>query len=108
MVEANIANCMGLLADMRQNNARLIQICCTKTDGFELTYSFDVNHSWSHIRLNIEETQEIESVSELFGPAFMYENEIKELFGVRINNIAPDFNGEFYKLAEPAPFNGDS
>ena len=108
MIEANIDNYRELIAEMKQNNARLVQICCTKAEGFELTYSFDIKNSWSHIRLNIEEDQNIESICDLFGPAFMYENEMKDLFGVKINHVTPDFNGEFYKLAEPAPFDGSN
>ena len=108
MTEANLGNCRALISEMKQNNARLVQICCTKTEGFELTYSFDIKNSWSHIRLNIDEEQEIESICDLFSPAFMYENEMKDLFGVKINHVEPDFYGEFYKLAKPAPFGGNS
>ena len=108
MTEANLGSYRALIAEMKQNNARLVQICCTKTEGFELTYSFDINNDWTHIRLNIDGDQEIESVCDLFSSAFMYENEIKDLFGVRIAHVNPDFNGEFYKLAEPAPFAGKS
>ena len=108
MVEAVLENYRELIGGMKQNGARLVQICCTKTEGYELTYSFDVRGAWSHIRLNIGEGQEIESVCDLFGPAFMYENEIKDLFGVKILHVSPDFQGAFYKLAEPAPFGGKS
>ena len=106
MTEANIDNYRALMTEMKQNNARLVQICCTRTEGFELTYSFDINYSWSHIRLNVGEDQEIESICDLFAPAFLYENEMKDLFGVKINHVNPDYGGAFYKLAEPAPFGG--
>ena len=107
MTEAGIDSYRALISEMKERNARLVQICCTKTEGFELTYSFDINNAWTHVRLNIDEDQEIESVSDIFSPAFMYENEIKDLFGVKINRVNPDFHGEFYKLAEPAPFGGN-
>ena len=106
MIEADTGSYRALIAGMKEKNARLVQICCTKTEGYELTYSFDVNNSWEHIRLNIDGDQEIESICGMFGPAFMYENEMKDLFGVKIINISPDFHGEFYRLAEPAPFAG--
>ena len=106
MTETDINGFRALITEMNQNNARLVQICCTKTDGFELTYSFDINNNVTHIRLIINEDQEIESVSDLFKPAFLYENEMKDLFGVKINNVSPDFQGEFYKLSKQAPFSG--
>ena len=108
ITETDLENYRPRIAEMKQNNARLVQICCTKTEGFELTYSFDVNNEWSHVRLNVGEDQEIESVCDLFAPAFMYENEIKDLFGLKIKRVTPDFHGEFYRLAEPAPFSDKS
>jgi len=108
ITEAGLDNYRRLISDMKQNSARLVQICCTKTDGYELTYSFDVDSNWSHVRLNIGGDQEIESVCDLFPPAFMYENEMKDLFGLKIKHVEPDFHGEFYRLASPAPFSGES
>jgi len=107
MINADIGNYRALISGMKEKDARLVQICCTKTDGYELTYSFDTGGAWDHIRLNIGVDQEIESVCDMFGPAFMYENEIKDLFGVKINHVDPDFCGEFYRLAVPAPFGGE-
>jgi ech hydrogenase subunit D len=45
------------------------------------------------------------SISNIFFPAFLYENEMKDLFGVKINNIVLDFNGNLYKVAQKTPMN---
>ena len=106
MIEANLDNYINLITEMKQKNARLIQICCTKTDLFEITYSFEVDNEVRHIRLSVNESQEIESICGIFSPSFLYEIEMKDLFGLKINHITPDFNGTLYKLAAPAPFSG--
>ena len=107
VIEANMNNYMDIISEMKQKNARLVQICCTETDGYEITYSFDVDYDFTHIRLSIIYSQEIESISGMFDSAFLYENEMKDLFGVKIIHISPDFQGELYKLPKSAPFIGE-
>ena len=106
VIEAAVDGCRDIIMEMKHKNARLVQICCTIESGFEITYSFEVKNELLNVRLNIEKHQEIESISDLFEPAFLYENEMKDLYGVMINNISLDFRGEFYKLPMPAPFSG--
>ncbi|MEI7884443.1 MAG: NADH-quinone oxidoreductase subunit C [Clostridia bacterium] len=92
---------------MRLKNAgyRLVAISCTFKNGIELTYSFDESFELLNLRLNIDADVEIESISCIYPYAFLYENEIKELFGVNIQNISVDFNNNLYKIAVKTPFN---
>ena len=43
------------------------------------------------------------SITDLYLEAFVCENEIHDLFDVAISDIAIDFGGMFYQLAEKAP-----
>ena len=45
----------------------------------------------------------VPSVSELFPNAFMFENEMHDLFGVEVSGITLDYRGGFYHLHVPAP-----
>lgn len=45
----------------------------------------------------------VPSVSELFPNAFMFENEMHDLFGVEVSGISLDYRGGFYHLHVPAP-----
>lgn len=83
---------------------RLAAITCTSKEELELTYSFDKEYDFAHIRFLIEPEVEIESISGIYPYAFLYENEIKELFGVKINNISLDYNNTFYNISEQTPF----
>jgi ech hydrogenase subunit D len=91
--------------DMKENGFRLVQISCTRLiDIFELYYSFDKDYDFINIKLNITAEVEIPSISFIYQPAFLYENEIHDLFGIKINNISIDYNGGLYKMSVKTPF----
>lgn len=85
---------------------RLVQISCTFTDpGFELSYSFDKEYALFSLRLVLDSAEkEIPSVSNIYFAAFLYENEIKDLFGLKFKQMALDYKGSFYKTAVKFPF----
>lgn len=93
---------------------RMVQLLCQKRgDGFELIYSFDNNEDKDHKLENIHvflenDSIEVESVSDLFAFAFLYENEVKELFGIKIVNITLDFGGNLYQTKQKRVFNPES
>lgn len=84
---------------------RLVQIHCTRIDtGFELNYSFDRDCHFTNLRLTIDSDAEVQSISRIYWNAFLYENEISDLFGIKIKNIVLDYHGKFYQTAVSAPF----
>jgi ech hydrogenase subunit D len=88
-----------------QNGYRLVQIHCTMVDnGFELNYSFDKDAAFTNLRITIAKDQEISSISNIYWSAFLYENEVADLYGVKIKNIVIDFKGTFYQKTKKAPF----
>lgn len=89
---------------LKNNGYRLVAISSTSKNNIELSYSFDKDYDFVNLRLLLEEDAEIESVSLIYPYAFLYENEIKELFGVRINNITLDYKDTLYNIAEKTPF----
>lgn len=93
-------------ANLKEQGYRLVQICCnTMGDAFELSYTFDKNIKMTNFRMVIPQDLEIMSISHIFPPAFLYENEMKDLFGVKITHITVDFKGTLYKVSVPTPFN---
>ncbi|MDF2540482.1 MAG: ech hydrogenase subunit [Herbinix sp.] len=89
----------------KNDGYRLVAISCTNKNGMELTYSFDKEYELLNVRIITDTEEEIESISSIYSYAFLYENEIKELFGVKIVNIALDFKNHLYKIAVDTPFN---
>ena len=93
-----------VLEERRKNN-RLIQICAVSTEGgYELSYSFAEGYDFRNYRLIIAEDVEIPSSSDLFPSAALYENEMKELFGVNIQHISLDYQNKLYKIDVETPF----
>jgi len=90
----------------KQGGYKLIQMCATKTpEGFELSYSFAIYGDFQTLRINIPEETVIPSITSIYEPAFLYENEMKDLFGVKIDHIAVDYDGNLYRTTIKTPFN---
>jgi len=94
------------VAAMREQGMRLVQISATRLpDEVELTYSFDLNDRLINLRLLIPgEDSVLPSISGIYGCAVLYENEIHDLFDVRVDGLTVDFKGNLYKTAVKFPF----
>lgn len=84
---------------------RLIAISCTYHEGFEITYSFGKEMEFENLRIQITDDVEIASISMIYPYSFLYENEIKELFGAKIMDISLDYEDNLYRIAKKTPFN---
>ncbi len=98
---------------LRDKKYRLVQIHCTQckvgeNDGNELTYTFDKNLEMRQLRVLIPQEYVADSISNLYNYAFIYENEIKDLFGVKFRNLSIDFGGHFYKTSISTPMKKDT
>ncbi len=71
---------------------------------FEVAWAFAKGRELETIRVQIEAGEAVPSVSEYFGAAFLYENEIRELFGINVTGIGLDLHGQLYKTATRVPF----
>lgn len=91
---------------IKNESYRLVAVTCTNRDGMELTYSFDKDHQLLNLRIVTDTETELPSISIIYPYSFLYENEIKELFGVKITGITPDFHDTLYKIPVKAPFQG--
>ncbi|MBF0360590.1 MAG: NADH-quinone oxidoreductase subunit C [Oligoflexia bacterium] len=97
----------------KNDNYRLIHIGAAKiADKFELTYAFDKDYKYRGIKITLplddtstSTTPELKSISDFFWCAFLYENEIAELFGIKFHGIKIDYKGSFYRTAHKTPFN---
>ena len=83
-----------------------MQICATRVaELLELTYSFDRERQLSSFRVVLPAAEaRIPSVSSIYWCAFLYENELHDLFGIEVTDMAVDFHGTLYKTAVKFPF----
>lgn len=90
--------------EFKKQGYRLVQIGCTQTtEGLELNYSFDREYFFVNLRLALK-NEVVPSVSEVYWNAFLYENEIHDLFGVSFSGMVIDYQGNFYRMALKKPF----
>jgi ech hydrogenase subunit D len=85
---------IGALLDrvgaLRQAGYRLMQISATRLpEHLELTYSFDRDRQLANLR---------------YWCAFLYENEMHDLFNLQVDGMAVDFHGHLYETAVKFPF----
>ncbi|MBN8219019.1 MAG: NADH-quinone oxidoreductase subunit C [Spirochaetes bacterium] len=92
-------------AAKRAGGWRLVQISCTSlADAFELTYSFDKDYALQNARvIQPREGAPLPSITASYLAGFTYENELQDLFGVRLSGLALDFKGQFYRLRAKTP-----
>lgn len=77
--------------------------CCTNPDGtFDLLYAFDRNYHMLTLKTTLPTDGEIPSISGVYLAGAFAENEISELFGVKIAGKAIDYGGKFV-LSEGSP-----
>jgi ech hydrogenase subunit D len=87
------------------SGCRLIQICALKNEGrIELDYSFGKDFGMTTLRFIVAPGESVPSVSHIWRGAFLYENDIQDLYGVTIDNLAVNYGGAFYDVAKPHPF----
>ncbi len=93
---------------LRARNARLVQICATALPGqYELTYSFDLEGALISLRLVLPDTDaRVPSITSIYGCAFLYENEMHDLFNIRVEGINVDFKGNLYNTSVKFAFAG--
>lgn len=91
---------------LKNTNHRMVAISCTTVEnGIEMSYSFDGGNDFINLRFIAGPEDEIESISSIYPYSFLYENELKELFGVNITGITPDYKDKLYKISVETPFN---
>jgi ech hydrogenase subunit D len=90
----------------REQGWRLVQIGATLLpDYLELTYSFDRETRLANLRLALAgAAPQVPSISSIYWCAFLYENEMHDLFNLQVSDLAIDFHGNFYKTAVKFPF----
>jgi ech hydrogenase subunit D len=98
---------LELVKILHADGHRLVQIGATALNdgGVELNYTFDGHGRFLNLRLLLPASGlTAPSVTGTYFCAFAYENEIHDLFGVRIEGNRLDFKGNFYRIAKKAPF----
>lgn len=100
-----LGDIVSLAERKKEAGSRFVEIhATTLEDGFLLNYAYtDDEQVCDNYRVKIDTTAVVPSISGIFLAAFFFENETHDLFGIDIEGIAIDFNGNFYQVSLEAP-----
>lgn len=106
IIEIPVEELLTKVMEYKKAGFRLSQACAAYVDEkYELSYSFadDKTYEYETLRIVINTNVEVPSITEIMPLAVFYENEMKELFGVKMQMIALDYQNKLYRIEEDAP-----
>ncbi len=91
-------NLVGEAARLKVEGYRLVTLSCTEIDAgtVDLLYHFDKELALAHLRLAVAKADSVPSISPVYSAAFLIENEIQDLFGLRFQGLVVDYQGTLY------------
>jgi Ni,Fe-hydrogenase III component G len=91
------------VAARRHLGFRFVTVTCVDLgDRFDIIYHFDKDYCLHSLRLSLGRSEELPSISPIFFAAVLVENELKDLFGIPVTDLAIDYGGRFL-LSEGCP-----
>ena len=98
---------LAIAQDRKAAGYRLGQACATVAgDELEVLYTFEKDNILKSYKFNIDaKAPGLQSVTAIFPYAFIYENEMHDLFGIEFKNLTLDYHGKYIVLPKPAPCN---
>ena len=108
--EAPLDELHDRVAEFKANGYTFVQICATlRESSCELLYAFqDTTYEsggLNGLMVDVPDGAAVPSITDLYPAAFVFENETHDLFGVNLEGISIDFDGEFYTVAVAYPMN---
>lgn len=104
LVEIPVGQLLGEVQNMFYSGSRFITASCVDNgDGtLDVLYHFDRDLEMKNFRIKVNKGDEVPSISKIYFCALLVENEMKELFGLNVTNIAIDYGGHML-LSDGAP-----
>jgi ech hydrogenase subunit D len=103
-VDVDVKMLVPEVARLKVDGYRLVTLSCLEAGDktLEILYHFDRNLELAHLCLRVKPDIKVPSISKVYLAAFAVENEIQDLFGLRFDGIAIDYEGRFF-LEETVP-----
>ncbi len=104
--EIRLDELLKRVIELKHEGLRLAQACAAYAQGkLELSYSFanDKTYELTTLRVIADVDEEVPSITEIIPAAVFYENEMKEMFDVKIQQLSLDYDKKLYRIEEDAP-----
>ncbi|MFH0998886.1 MAG: NADH-quinone oxidoreductase subunit C [Pseudomonadota bacterium] len=91
-------NVVGETAKMKVEGYRFVTLSCVEIDEttVDILYHFDRAFQLKHLRLTVPKEAPVPSISPVYFAAFLVENEIQDLFGIRFQGLVIDYDRTLY------------
>ncbi|MCX7922825.1 MAG: NADH-quinone oxidoreductase subunit C [Clostridia bacterium] len=95
LVEISKEQLLSQVQSMKYDNYRFVTASCVDTgDGYlDVIYHFDLDLELKNFRVRVKKDEEVPSISKIYFCSVLVENEMKELFGLNVTNMAIDYGG---------------
>ncbi|MBO5246140.1 MAG: NADH-quinone oxidoreductase subunit C [Eubacterium sp.] len=104
LIQISTGELLIKVMEFKKDQYRLMQAHAVSIEnGYELSYTFGKDYEWISLRLVVDEKEEIPSITYVYPAAFLYENEMAELFGVKIKMIEVDYQDKLYRIDNQTP-----
>ena len=89
---------VGETAKIKIKGYRFVTMSCAELDEsmVDILYHFDKDLKLKHLRLTVSRKAPVPTISSVYFAAFLVENEIQDLFGVRFKGLAIDYERTLY------------
>jgi len=105
ITEISYSDLLVKAKELAEGGYRAVQICATSKDGkTEMLYSFDKDFKMINYRVNVPSEMRVPSITGFFWSAFIFENEVHDLFGIEFTDLVLDYKGNFFKLSSKTPW----
>lgn len=100
-----VSRLIGEVETLKNAGYRLAAISCVKVgEVYEINYSFDKEYELENLRITVNGDADVPSITGMYWGAFVYENEMHDLFGIQVRGMNIDFKGTFIRTAIKYPF----
>ena len=107
--KADAGQVHALAADFKARGYTFVNINVTTCpDGCEVLYVYRAPEQPAELEgrtVIVAPGQVLESITDLYPAAFVFENEAHDLFGIEFAGLSIDYQGNFYKLSLSYPMN---
>ena len=98
MIDVTLETVVNEVRQKKDEGWRLVALSGAMVDDeqIDILYHFDKDLVLSHFRLRVPRETPLPSVSGVYFAALLGENELQDLFAVKFENLALDFNRTLY------------
>lgn len=96
-------NMIEKIASLLPRQFRFVTMTAVDSDThFDIYYHFDLNYELTTFQLKLGKGEKLPSISKICPPALIVENEIQDLFGIKVEGLNLDYQ-DLFLLSADAP-----